>query len=108
MRRLPAPAPRSREPRRADETGGTPSRTPRRTTTPTGERPHPGGAYPDPSMTTSSRADSRPLRLALVDDYEVVLRGVAHMFEQYRDQVEVVEIDAEQPVSSDVDIALYD
>lgn len=50
----------------------------------------------------------RPVRLALVDDYEVVLRGVAHMFERYRDRIEVVEIDAREPVTSDVDIALYD
>jgi DNA-binding NarL/FixJ family response regulator len=50
----------------------------------------------------------RPLRLALVDDYEVVLVGVAHMFDEYPDQIDVVEIDARAPVSADVDIALYD
>lgn len=49
-----------------------------------------------------------PLRLALVDDYEVVLAGVAKMIDQYRDRVEVIEIDANKPVSEDVDIALYD
>lgn len=48
-----------------------------------------------------------PIRIALVDDYEVVLRGVAHMFDQYP-QIEVVEIDTDEPVTSDVDIALYD
>lgn len=50
----------------------------------------------------------RPIRLALVDDYEVVLAGLAHMFARYRDRVEVVEIDANRPVAEDVDIALYD
>jgi DNA-binding NarL/FixJ family response regulator len=49
-----------------------------------------------------------PVRLALVDDYEVVLRGVAQMLAGYRDRVEVVEIDANERVSVDVDIALYD
>lgn len=48
-----------------------------------------------------------PIRVALVDDYEVVLRGVAHMFEQYP-EVDVVEIETSGPVTSDVDIALYD
>jgi len=51
---------------------------------------------------------TRPVRLALVDDYEVVLRGLAHMFDQYRDQIAVLEIDAQEPVTTDVDIALYD
>ncbi len=58
-------------------------------------------------MSTSSRAGA-PIRLALVDDYEVVLVGLAHMFEAYRDRVEVVEIDAGATVKSDVDIVLYD
>ncbi len=49
-----------------------------------------------------------PVRLALVDDYEVVLRGVAQMLDGYKDRIEVVEIDADEPVSVDVDIALYD
>ena len=48
------------------------------------------------------------MRLALVDDYEVVLIGVANMFERYRDRIAVVELDADEPIRSDVDIALYD
>ena len=62
----------------------------------------------DDAMTTPARSEPRPVRLALVDDYEVVLRGVAHMFEQYKDQIEIVEIDTNEPVSQHVDIALYD
>jgi DNA-binding NarL/FixJ family response regulator len=50
---------------------------------------------------------SEPLRVALVDDYEVVLRGLAHMFDQYP-EICVVEIDANEPVTAAVDIALYD
>lgn len=54
------------------------------------------------------RPVTRPIRLALVDDYEIVLTGLAQMFERYRDRVEVVEIEANQPVAEHVDIALYD
>ena len=57
----------------------------------------------------ASRTDpGHAVRLALVDDYEVVLRGVARMLEPFRDRIEVVEIDAQEPVTADVDIALYD
>ena len=48
------------------------------------------------------------MRLALVDDYEVVLIGVAHLFDQYADRIQVVDIAADEPISKDVDIALYD
>ena len=48
------------------------------------------------------------VRLAIVDDYEVVVVGLAHMFAHYRDRISVVELDANEPVTSDVDIALYD
>ena len=46
--------------------------------------------------------------MALVDDYDVVLTGVAHMFERYRDRVVIVEIDSNEPVTDPVDIVLYD
>jgi DNA-binding NarL/FixJ family response regulator len=51
---------------------------------------------------------SRPITLALVDDYEIVLTGLAHMFDQYGDRVVVSELDARTPVVDDVDIVLYD
>ena len=56
----------------------------------------------------ATSTEVRPLRLALVDDYEVVLRGVAEMLAPFGDRIAVVEIDADRPVTSDVDIALYD
>lgn len=49
-----------------------------------------------------------PITIALVDDYDVVLLGLAHMFDDYRDQVTVVEIDTNESVNEVVDIALYD
>jgi DNA-binding NarL/FixJ family response regulator len=51
---------------------------------------------------------SAPITVALVDDYDVVLLGVAHMLEQYQDRVVVVEIDANESVDDVVDIVLYD
>ncbi len=50
----------------------------------------------------------RPITVALVDDYDVVLIGVAHMLDQYRDRVVVAEIDANEAVDDEVDIVLYD
>jgi DNA-binding NarL/FixJ family response regulator len=56
----------------------------------------------------SPSSPSRPVTVALVDDYDVVLKGVAHLFDDYRDRVVVAEIDANVPVADDVDVVLYD
>lgn len=53
-------------------------------------------------------AGSQPITVALVDDYDVVLAGVAKMLDHYRDRVVVAEIDANTPLKDTVDIALYD
>lgn len=66
---------------------------------------------PDPGTKRKESAapyPNGPIRIALVDDYDIVLVGVAHMFDQYMDRVLVVELNATMPVSEDVDIALYD
>ncbi len=49
-----------------------------------------------------------PVRIALIDDYDVVVYGLARMLEPFRNRIEVVELDINEPVSADVDIALYD
>lgn len=49
-----------------------------------------------------------PLTVALVDDYDVVLAGVANLLEPYRDRIVVAEIDANTALHDAVDIALYD
>ena len=49
-----------------------------------------------------------PITVALVDDYDVVLMGVANMFDQYRDRVVVAELDSNMGVEDPVDIVLYD
>jgi two-component system, NarL family, response regulator LiaR len=48
----------------------------------------------------------RPLRLAIVDDYAVVVAGVAAFLESER--IDVVETGASVPVITDVDIVLFD
>lgn len=53
-------------------------------------------------------AMSGPITLALVDDYDVILAGVAHVFDNYRQRVSVVELDANRPISQDVDVVLFD
>lgn len=54
------------------------------------------------------RVDPTPLRLAIVDDYEIVVAGVARMLEPFSDRVEVVQLAPDRPVTVDVDVALYD
>ncbi len=49
-----------------------------------------------------------PISIALVDDYDVVLAGLAHMLDRYRDRVVIVEIDANESVQDAADIVLYD
>ncbi|OBF79651.1 helix-turn-helix transcriptional regulator [Mycobacterium sp. 852002-51163_SCH5372311] len=49
-----------------------------------------------------------PITVALVDDYDVVVKGVANMLEPYRDRVVIAELDSTMPVKDAVDIVLYD
>jgi NarL family two-component system response regulator LiaR len=49
---------------------------------------------------------NRPLRLAIVDDYPVVVAGVASFLAAER--IDVVETGAMTPVLTDVDVVLYD
>ena len=49
-----------------------------------------------------------PITVALVDDYDVVVKGVANMLDPYRDRVVIAELDATMPVDDEVDIVLYD
>jgi DNA-binding NarL/FixJ family response regulator len=51
---------------------------------------------------------SSAITVALVDDYDVVLMGLARMFDDYRDRVVVAEINANTQTNDRVDIVLYD
>ncbi|MDM7885600.1 MULTISPECIES: response regulator transcription factor [Curtobacterium] len=48
------------------------------------------------------------IRVALVNDYELVLRGLADMLAPFADRIDVVQLDARRRVTVDVDVALYD
>lgn len=48
------------------------------------------------------------LRIALVDDYEIVVRGLQLMLRSYGNTVEVVELDLNRNVAQPVDLTLYD
>src|ERR1700742_3922720 len=69
-----------------------------------GVRLHPWGGNFDLMPSTPRR----PITVALVDDYDVVVKGVANMFDNYRHRVVVAELDATTGVKDPVDIALYD
>jgi DNA-binding NarL/FixJ family response regulator len=49
-----------------------------------------------------------PISTALINDYDIVVMGLAHILEQYQDRVVIAELDTNQPVSDLVDIVLYD
>jgi NarL family two-component system response regulator LiaR len=50
----------------------------------------------------------RPVRVAVVNDYELVVVGVAALLAPYPQRVHVVEVDSSLPVLLDVDVILYD
>ena len=49
-----------------------------------------------------------PLRIAIVNDYEIVVVGIAGILQRFPEQVQVVELDSQLPIDSDVDVVLYD
>ncbi|SDS99980.1 helix-turn-helix transcriptional regulator [Microlunatus soli] len=48
------------------------------------------------------------IKVALVNDYEVIVRGLANMLRNYTSKIDIVELDANREVSTPVDIVLYD
>lgn len=50
----------------------------------------------------------RPARVALVNDFELVLRGIERMLEPYSDRIQVVELDIRDNPASRIDLALFD
>jgi NarL family two-component system response regulator LiaR len=49
-----------------------------------------------------------PIRVAIVNDYEIVVAGVAAVLAPFPDRILVVELDSGLPVITDVDVILYD
>lgn len=57
----------------------------------------------------AGEAASRPIRVAVRNDYSVIVVGIVGMLAQYPDRFEVVEVAiGEQPQTEPVDITLYD
>src|ERR1700742_3791993 len=56
----------------------------------------------------SSSPSRGPITVALVDDYDIVVKGVANMLDPYRDRVVIAELDSSMPVADTVDVVLYD
>ncbi len=53
------------------------------------------------------QAPAAPITVALVDDYDVVVKGVANMLDPYSDRIVIAELDSTSP-SRTRDIVLYD
>lgn len=53
-------------------------------------------------------ADPPPVRVALVNDYDLVVQGLRRMIEPFLDRIDLVELDSRRPVARPVDIVLYD
>lgn len=51
---------------------------------------------------------AQPIRLAVANDYELVVAGLASMLAPFSEQVRVVELDAGVDVAQDVDVVLFD
>lgn len=58
--------------------------------------------------TFTPMTDGPPLRVAILNDYEIVVKGLARMFEPFSERIGVVEVTASKPAASECDIALYD
>jgi len=48
------------------------------------------------------------LRVAIMDDYEVVVAGLHSMLAEYSERIHVIELVSMLPVASEVDVVLYD
>ena len=49
-----------------------------------------------------------PVRVGLMNDYELVAHGLGRLLEPYRDRIRLVEFDYRLPVARDVDVVLFD
>ncbi len=57
---------------------------------------------------STSELPSTAVRVAVMNDYEVVVQGVHRMLEPFASRVQVVELDSQVPVTTPVDVLLYD
>jgi DNA-binding NarL/FixJ family response regulator len=72
-------------------------------------------AGPDTASDTRAKANersagrtSRPIKVALVNDYEIILRGLRSMLEPFSDRIDVIELEVGGAPESRADVALFD
>lgn len=53
-------------------------------------------------------SDPRPLQVSIINDHELVLRGLQSMLRPFEDRVCIVELDSGVTTAQPVDVALYD
>lgn len=70
-----------------------------------GTRPEHAGAN---GASNGTGAERRPVTVVLVNDYEIILRGLSAMLEPYRDRVRVVDTQAGGTPNEVADVALFD
>jgi two-component system, NarL family, response regulator LiaR len=51
---------------------------------------------------------NRPVRVAVSDDYELLLAGMAAVLEPYADRVKIVELTTEEGLTEEADVVLFD
>ena len=61
-----------------------------------------------PEPVAGGRRFERCITVAVVNDYELVVQGVASMLRAFRDRIEVVELDVGENPQRRVDVALFD
>ena len=59
-------------------------------------------------MRDSETEERAVVKVALVNDHEIVVRGLERMLEDFSGRIQVVELDAQTQVAQPVDVALYD
>lgn len=50
----------------------------------------------------------KPITVSLVDDFEIVVHGIAAMLERFADRIEVADISVDTGIDRDVDVVLFD
>lgn len=60
------------------------------------------------AMSSSESEGQGRIRVALVNDYDVVVFGLARILDPYADKLVIVELDTNQPVADRADVVLYD
>jgi DNA-binding NarL/FixJ family response regulator len=74
-----------------------------------GAEPEPRGSAPAQPRGPMTKPPARaPIRVALVNDFELVLRGLEAVLGRFADQLEVVELDVRSNPDHQVDVALFD